>query len=105
MAEHSRTLFIACGALARERISRARFEFSSSQRSPRTNKSTLSWRRCAGPGRPPASDVCDAHPYLLRAARHIVHEIGRDDVHFGLVGGGIYLFVRWRKTPRNAPLS
>lgn len=26
--------------------------------------------------------------YLLQAARHIVHERGRDDVHFGLVGGG-----------------
>lgn len=29
--------------------------------------------------------------YLLRAARHIVHELGRDDVHFGLVGGGTSL--------------
>ena len=26
--------------------------------------------------------------YLLRAARHIVFEMGRNDVHFGLVGGG-----------------
>jgi len=26
--------------------------------------------------------------YLLRAVRHIVHAVGRDDVHFGLVGGG-----------------
>jgi glycosyltransferase involved in cell wall biosynthesis len=26
--------------------------------------------------------------YLLEAARHIVHDMGRDDVHFGLVGGG-----------------
>jgi len=26
--------------------------------------------------------------YLLQAARHIIHELGRDDVHFGLVGGG-----------------
>lgn len=26
--------------------------------------------------------------YLLRSARHIVTEIGRTDVHFGLVGGG-----------------
>ncbi|GCL65105.1 glycosyltransferase WbuB [Rubrivivax pictus] len=29
--------------------------------------------------------------YLLRAARHIVHELKRDDVHFGLVGGGTSL--------------
>ena len=29
--------------------------------------------------------------YLLRAARRIVHELGRDDVHFGLVGGGTSL--------------
>lgn len=29
--------------------------------------------------------------YLLRAARHIVHEIGRNDIHFGLVGGGTEL--------------
>jgi glycosyltransferase involved in cell wall biosynthesis len=29
--------------------------------------------------------------YLLRAARHIVKEVGRDDVHFGLVGGGTSL--------------
>ncbi|PCH59215.1 MAG: glycosyltransferase WbuB [Gammaproteobacteria bacterium] len=29
--------------------------------------------------------------YLLRAARHIVYEIGRKDVHFGLVGGGTSL--------------
>ncbi len=28
---------------------------------------------------------------LLRAVRHIVHEQGRDDVHFGLVGGGTEL--------------
>jgi glycosyltransferase involved in cell wall biosynthesis len=28
---------------------------------------------------------------LLHAARHIVHELGRDDVHFGLVGGGTEL--------------
>jgi glycosyltransferase involved in cell wall biosynthesis len=28
---------------------------------------------------------------LLRAARHIVHGLGRDDVHFGLVGGGTSL--------------
>ncbi len=27
-------------------------------------------------------------PYLLEAARHIVRDLGRDDVHFGLVGGG-----------------
>jgi glycosyltransferase involved in cell wall biosynthesis len=26
--------------------------------------------------------------YLLEAARHIVHDLGRTDVHFGLVGGG-----------------
>ena len=29
--------------------------------------------------------------YLLRAARHIVVELKRDDVHFGLVGGGTSL--------------
>lgn len=29
--------------------------------------------------------------YLLEAARHIVHDIGRRDVHFGLVGGGTSL--------------
>ena len=29
--------------------------------------------------------------YLLRAARHIVHGLGRSDVHFGLVGGGTSL--------------
>jgi glycosyltransferase involved in cell wall biosynthesis len=29
--------------------------------------------------------------YLLRAARHIVHDTGRTDVHFGLVGGGTSL--------------
>ncbi len=29
--------------------------------------------------------------YLLRAARHIVFELGRSDVHFGLVGGGTSL--------------
>jgi glycosyltransferase involved in cell wall biosynthesis len=29
--------------------------------------------------------------HLLRAARHIVHELGRTDVHFGLVGGGTSL--------------
>jgi glycosyltransferase involved in cell wall biosynthesis len=29
--------------------------------------------------------------YLLRAARHIVHVLQRDDVHFGLVGGGTEL--------------
>jgi len=29
--------------------------------------------------------------YLLRAAQHIVYEIGRKDVHFGLVGGGTSL--------------
>jgi glycosyltransferase involved in cell wall biosynthesis len=29
--------------------------------------------------------------YLLRAAAHIVHDLGRDDVHFGLVGGGTSL--------------
>lgn len=28
---------------------------------------------------------------LLQAARHIVREMGRDDVHFGLVGGGTSL--------------
>jgi glycosyltransferase involved in cell wall biosynthesis len=28
---------------------------------------------------------------LLKAARRIVHELGRDDVHFGLVGGGTEL--------------
>jgi glycosyltransferase involved in cell wall biosynthesis len=28
---------------------------------------------------------------LLQAARHIVKEMGRDDVHFGLVGGGTSL--------------
>jgi glycosyltransferase involved in cell wall biosynthesis len=28
---------------------------------------------------------------LLQAARHIVHGLGRDDVHFGLVGGGTSL--------------
>lgn len=27
-------------------------------------------------------------PYLIEAAHHIVHELGRQDVHFGLVGGG-----------------
>ena len=26
--------------------------------------------------------------YLIEAAHHIVHRIGRDDIHFGLVGGG-----------------
>ncbi|HTZ01144.1 MAG TPA: glycosyltransferase, partial [Xanthobacteraceae bacterium] len=26
--------------------------------------------------------------YLLQAARHIVHDLKRDDVHFGLVGSG-----------------
>jgi len=26
--------------------------------------------------------------YLLEAARHIVHDLGREDVHFGLVGSG-----------------
>jgi glycosyltransferase involved in cell wall biosynthesis len=26
--------------------------------------------------------------YLLRAARHIVIDLGRNDIHFGLVGGG-----------------
>lgn len=31
--------------------------------------------------------------YLLDAARHIVHTLGRDDVHFGLVGGGAQLAV------------
>jgi glycosyltransferase involved in cell wall biosynthesis len=29
--------------------------------------------------------------YLLRATAHIVHEMGRDDVHFSLVGGGTSL--------------
>lgn len=29
--------------------------------------------------------------YLLEAARYIVHELGRRDVHFGLVGGGTEL--------------
>lgn len=29
--------------------------------------------------------------YLLRAARHIVHDLGRSDVQFGLVGGGTSL--------------
>jgi glycosyltransferase involved in cell wall biosynthesis len=29
--------------------------------------------------------------HLLEAVRHIVHELGRDDVHFGLVGGGTEL--------------
>ena len=29
--------------------------------------------------------------YLLRAADHIVRKLGRDDVHFGLVGGGTSL--------------
>lgn len=29
--------------------------------------------------------------YLLRAAAHLVHELQRDDVHFGLVGGGTSL--------------
>jgi glycosyltransferase involved in cell wall biosynthesis len=29
--------------------------------------------------------------YLLRAAAHIVHDMGRGDVHFGLVGGGTSL--------------
>jgi glycosyltransferase involved in cell wall biosynthesis len=29
--------------------------------------------------------------YLLRAAAHIVHDLGRRDVHFGLVGGGTSL--------------
>jgi glycosyltransferase involved in cell wall biosynthesis len=29
--------------------------------------------------------------YLLQAARHIVHVMGRTDVHFGLVGGGTSL--------------
>lgn len=31
--------------------------------------------------------------YLLQAARHIIHERGRRDVHFGLVGGGTSLEV------------
>jgi glycosyltransferase involved in cell wall biosynthesis len=29
--------------------------------------------------------------YLLRAAAHLVHDLGRRDVHFGLVGGGTSL--------------
>ena len=29
--------------------------------------------------------------YLLQAAAHIVHKIGRRDIHFGLVGGGTSL--------------
>jgi glycosyltransferase involved in cell wall biosynthesis len=29
--------------------------------------------------------------YLLKAAQHIVHDLGRTDVHFGLVGGGTSL--------------
>jgi glycosyltransferase involved in cell wall biosynthesis len=29
--------------------------------------------------------------YLLRAAAHIIHTVGRDDVHFGLVGAGTSL--------------
>ena len=29
--------------------------------------------------------------YLLRAARHVVFDLGRSDVHFGLVGGGTSL--------------
>ncbi|VAW79318.1 Glycosyltransferase, partial [hydrothermal vent metagenome] len=29
--------------------------------------------------------------YLLRSAKYIVHELGRTDVHFGLVGGGTSL--------------
>ncbi|NOY16065.1 MAG: glycosyltransferase family 4 protein [Gammaproteobacteria bacterium] len=29
--------------------------------------------------------------YLLRAARHIVHDLGRKDIHFGLVGSGTSL--------------
>src|SRR5262249_13182137 len=29
--------------------------------------------------------------HLLCAARHIVHEMGRTDIHFGLVGGGTSL--------------
>ena len=29
--------------------------------------------------------------YLVRAAAHIVHDLGRDDVHFGLVGAGTSL--------------
>jgi glycosyltransferase involved in cell wall biosynthesis len=29
--------------------------------------------------------------YLLRAVRHVVHDMGRHDVHFGLVGGGTSL--------------
>jgi glycosyltransferase involved in cell wall biosynthesis len=33
----------------------------------------------------------DGIDYLLRAARHIVFDIGRTDVHFGLVGGGTCL--------------
>ncbi len=30
----------------------------------------------------------DGVHYLLGAARHIVHQMGRDDIHFGLVGDG-----------------
>ena len=33
----------------------------------------------------------DGIEYLLRAARHIVVDMGRTDVHFGLVGGGTSL--------------
>jgi glycosyltransferase involved in cell wall biosynthesis len=33
----------------------------------------------------------DGIDYLLRAARHIVLDLGRTDVHFGLVGGGTSL--------------
>lgn len=29
--------------------------------------------------------------YLLQAARHLVHDLGRTDIHFGLVGGGTSL--------------
>lgn len=29
--------------------------------------------------------------YLLQAARHLIHDMGRTDVHFGLVGGGTSL--------------
>lgn len=29
--------------------------------------------------------------YLLRSARHIIHDLGRTDIHFGLVGGGTSL--------------
>ncbi len=29
--------------------------------------------------------------YLLRAARHIILDLGREDIHFGLVGGGTSL--------------